>query len=271
VTAIWRTNTSTPIIDNILWEPYGPFKQYNQMNTSGQNSLQTRITRNLAYRITATRVEPQAGGQALHQVAISEDAKGRVTKRDYYPSDPQITGRYDSFFKYDLQDRVLCETTNNPSSCPTSGSTIKNSHTASPPFTAAGDWKQLMRPIPGSTCLDHDFSLVSGTHQIASVTQGGNTPSSCTPVLGVTNFGYNALGNRSFDDNQTLSYDDRTYTYDDRRNVINVAGHYHTGSAWHDYSVASAFDARNRRVFKSFHDETSGQIATWYFYYEPFA
>jgi RHS repeat-associated protein len=269
VTAIWRTSTSTPIIDNILWEPYGPFKQYNQMNTTSLNPLRTRITRNLAYRITATRVEKQSDSQALHQVAISEDAKGRVTKRDYYPSDPQITGRYDSFFKYDLQDRVLCETTNNPSSCPTSGSTIKNSHIASPPFTAAGDWKQLLRPIPGSTCLDHDFALVSGTHQIASVTQGGNTPSSCTPVLGVTNFGYNALGNRSYDDNQTLNYDDRTYTYDDRRNVINVAGHYHTGSAWHDYSVASAFDARNRRVFKSFHDETSGQIATWYFYYDP--
>src|SRR5688500_14818934 len=53
IAAIWRTSTSTPIADNILWEPYGSFKQYNQMNTSGLNSIRTRITRNLAYRITS--------------------------------------------------------------------------------------------------------------------------------------------------------------------------------------------------------------------------
>jgi RHS repeat-associated protein len=265
ITALWRTSTSTPIIDNILWAPYGPVQQYNQYNTSAGTTMRTRITRNLAYRVTAAIVEKQTGG-ALHQVTIGEDEKGRVKSRDYYPSDPQISGRADSFYLYDLSDRVLCENKSLLSSCPTTGTGYKNVHSLSPPFTAAGDWKRLLRPIPGSSGKRHNFTLSTGTHQIATIDQD-----ELTPALGVTALGYDILGDRISDDNTTtLTHDRRDYTYDSRRNVINVRGEYYTGGAWHYYDVASAFDASNRRVFKSVYDETTLKTAQWYFYYDPF-
>lgn len=39
-------------------------------------------------------------------------------------------------------------------------------------------------------------------------------------------------------------------------------------SVWHYYDVASAFDAKNRRVLKSFYDETTTKTSTWFFYYD---
>lgn len=262
ITALWRTSTSTPIIDNALWFPFGPVQQYNQMNTQSTYPLRTRIDRNLAYRITAIEVEKQATGDDDYSVAITEDAKGRVTARDYWPNSTGIT---DSFFLYDLQDRVLCETTSFASSCPTSGSTLKNNHNLSPPFTPGGDWKQILRPIPGSTGLTNAFSLNgTNTHQIQSVNQSDGTP-----TLGPTSIGHDNRGNRSYDDNQvTLTNDRRDYGYDARRNVTSVQGKYYTGSVWHSYTITSAFDAQNRRVFKSFLDVDTGESAEWFFYYD---
>lgn len=264
ITALWRTNASTPIIDNILWFPYGGLQQYNQFNTVSGTPLLTRITRNLAYRVSSVAMM-RLPSDNFGYVGIAEDADGRVTIRDYYPSDPQIPGRYDSYYSYDQQSHLVCETTNFVSSCPTSGSNIKNSHSASPPFTHAGDWKTLLRPIAGSTGgLTHTFTDAKGTHQISSINQSDGTPS-----LGTTSFSYNSRGSRASDDNTSgLTHDGRTYTYDGRGNVSNVRGEYWTGSAWHYYQVASAFDGKNRRVFKSFYDESTTKLATWFFYYD---
>jgi YD repeat-containing protein len=230
IAALWRGYTATPIADQILWEPYGPLKQYNQQNTSSTQPLRTVITRNLAYRITKTEVEVQSAPSSdLHYVIVDEDAAGRTKKRIYFPSPSAVQ---DSWFMYDQQDRVTCEATSNPgSSCPTS-STVKNNHSGSGPFTAAGDWKTLLRPIPGSSGLTHSFSLNSGTHQIASVNQ-----SEGTPTLGTTAFTYNSLGNRLSDDNagSSTQHDPRDYTYDAQHNGVNVHGQYYTGSASHQY------------------------------------
>jgi RHS repeat-associated protein len=265
---MWRGTTATPVATAATYYPYGPLYRYNHANVCGTGpGHRTTITRNLAYRVTQTRVDRQNSTGTQHQVTITEDAKGRVTRRDYWPQDPSIPGLFDSWFKYDLQDRVLCETTNSVSSCPTSGANIKNSHTASPPFMAAGDWKQLKRPIPGSTGQNHDFTLFSGTHQISTVTQTDGTP-----ALGPTAIRYDSRGNRNLDDNQAaspLTNDERTYVYDERRNLANVRGQYFTSGSWRYYNVTSTFDAKNRRVSKSFHDETSGKVATWFFYYDP--
>jgi RHS repeat-associated protein len=65
-----------------------------------------------------------------------------------------------------------------------------------------------------------------------------------------------------------LTNDFRNYTYDSRRNITNIRGKYLTGGVWDFYDVASAFDAMNRRVFKSFYDETTTKTATWFFYYD---
>ncbi|MBA3406244.1 MAG: RHS repeat-associated core domain-containing protein [Gemmatimonadaceae bacterium] len=263
IQALWRTTTSTPIVDTISYEPFGPVKIYNQKNSPGSGFLRTRIARNLAYRQTLNIVEKTNGTNIQSSVTLSEDAKGRVTTRDYFPSDPTIVGRRDSWYAYDQQDRVLCESTTS-GACPTSGATLKNNHSSSPPFTAAGDWKHFKRPIPGSTGFAHDLSFFTARHAITVVNQIDGTP-----TLGGTTYSYDGRGNRAWDDNgSTLTNDLRTYTYDARRNVTNVRSQYLSGGAWHFYNVASAFDAKNRRVFKSFFDETTLKTATWFFYYD---
>jgi hypothetical protein len=57
VTATWRTSTSTPIADAILYEPYGPLHQYNQQNKTSALLLRTVITHNLAYRSSKLETE----------------------------------------------------------------------------------------------------------------------------------------------------------------------------------------------------------------------
>jgi RHS repeat-associated protein len=90
-----------------------------------------------------------------------------------------------------------------------------------------------------------------------------------SPAIGDTVLAYDARGNRTSDDNtSTLTNDRRDYTYDARHNVINVHGKYFTAGVWHDYDVASAFDAQNRRVFKSFLDNATLVQAQWFFYYD---
>jgi RHS repeat-associated protein len=259
VTALWRTSTATPIIDNVLWNPFGPLQQYNQKNTYGVETIKTRIGRNLAYRITEVSVEKPTAPIYLTYVGITEDAKGRVTGRDYWPD---TVGWQDSYFLYDQQDRVLCETTTAVSTCPTSGTNIKNVHDATPPFTAAGDWKSLLRPIPGSTYLAHAFSLNAGTHQLYEIDQTGSG-------LRTTRYLYDGRGNRSSDDNQaTLTNDARSYTYDARRNVRTITGQYKLAGTWRTYNVTNAFDDKNRRIYKSFLDTTTMKLAEWFFYYD---
>ncbi len=263
VTALWRTNTSSPVIDSILWNPYGPLQQYNQMNTTSGVAQRTRITRNLKYLIQNIRVETQTGATTLYQFVRTEDRKGRTTKRDYWPDTVFFA---DSYFLYDHSDRLLCETTTLVSTCPTSGYP-KNSHSLSPPFTAAGDWKQLLRPIPGSTGSTHVFnpSGYGTSHQITTVQQTGGSP-----VFGDTNFTYNIYGDRISDNNVTQTNDQRDYFYlDGRHNVNTVVGQYKTGGTWYTYSVISAFDAKNRRVYKAFHNQELDTTASYFFYYDP--
>ena len=261
ISALWRTSTSTPIADGILYEPFGPVSQYNQQNSPGTGFLRTRIARNLAYRQTLNVVEKTDGTNVQSSVTVAEDNKGRTTHRDYFPSDPTIAGRYDSHYQYDQQDRVLCEATTS-GMCPTSGTTLKNNHNATPPFTAGGDWRSLLHKIPGSTGVNNTVTL-SG-HFVYTVAQ-----SSGTPTLGTTYFGSTGVYDRVADDNfSTLTHDRREYTYDARRNVVNVRGEYKVGANWNYYDVASAFDAKNRRVFKSFYNETTLKTATWFFYYD---
>jgi RHS repeat-associated protein len=269
VNAIWRGTASTPIADNIQWFPFGPWKQYDWQATISSTKLRNRVGRNLAYRITTVfGAETVTGSSVNAKVTIGEDAMGRVTSRVYAPHDPSLTGLFDSYFLYDQQSRVLCETTDLQSTCPTSGSNLKNNHSLSPPFLAAGDWKQILRPIPGSTGLTNNFNS-SGTtygtsHQITDMNQSDGTP-----TFGHTAIAYDARGLRSYDDNTTtLTNDRRDYTYDARHNVVNVRGQYYTGTAWHYYDVASAFDHQNRRVFKSFYDETTTKTTQWFFYYD---
>jgi RHS repeat-associated protein len=185
-----------------------------------------------------------------------------VTKRDYTTVAPGVN---DSYFIYDNQDRLMCETTVLVSSCPTTGTNIKMSR-GTPAFTSAGDWREFLRPVPGSTGLVTSFnpSGYGTSHRITTVRQNDGTPQ-----LGDTILQYNSRGSRVSDDNtSTLSHDARTYSYDDRNNVINVHGQYLTGGSWHTYDVTSAFDTRGRRVLKVFTDTTTSKQAEWLFDYD---
>jgi hypothetical protein len=270
VTALSRNGTANPFVTNVTWSPYGPLQQYDQQNTLGGIALRTRITRNLAYRPTGVYMEAQSGSGVAYSVVLAEDDKGRITKRDYTSS---ATGVQDSYFLYDDQDRVLCETTSLVSTCPTSGSSIKNSHTASPPFTDAGDWKVLKRPIPGSTGgLTHTFnpSGYGTSHQVTSVVQSDGSPALGTTTYGYTYFrtggdrDYDALGDGS-------SYKFRGYAYDNRHNVTQVGGFRRDGANWRVYYDNSAFDAQGRRVWKSMTSTVGGVVvhSSRLFYYDP--
>lgn len=268
VSDIKYNNTDT-VIDQVQWNPFGPWSQYNWQASIGGSALRSRVTRDLAYRITGVyEADYQSGSGSNDQITIGRDVMGRVISRVYSPHDPTLPGLFDSYFLYDEQSRVICETTNSVSSCPTTGSTIKNNMSLSPPFTNAGDWKRVLRPSAGTTGLTNDFNT-SGTtygtsHQVTDVNQSDGSP-----VLGHTAYSYDVRGNRSYDDNtSTLTHDRRDYTYDGRRNVINVRGQMYVAGAWHYYDVASAFDHKNRRVFKSLYDETTAKTAQWFFYYD---
>jgi hypothetical protein len=107
----------------------------------------------------------------------------------------------------------------------------------------------------------HEITHVSGTSRIDNVDQ----PS----AYGQTDFGYNDKGDRHWDTN--YGNDEREYGYDDRRQMVSVNGFYKpTGtSSWHQYYLTNVFDQRGRRISKSFHDTTTSQLSTTYFYYDP--
>jgi RHS repeat-associated protein len=267
VTAIGYGDVS--VIDTVQWYPFGPWQSYNWEATIGGTKLKNTVDLNLAYRITAVHGALQ-GSTENAKIAITEDAMGRVTSRVYTPHDPTLSGLFDSYFTYDEQNRVICESTTS-GTCPTSGSTLKNNHDQPDPFMAAGDWKEILRPIPGSSGGTTNNFNSTGTgygtsHQVIDVNQSNGTP-----AFGHTAIAYDARGLRSYDDNTTtLTNDRRDYTYDARHNVVNVRGQYSTGGVWHYYDAVSAFDDKNRRVFKSFYDETTTKTAQWFFYYDSF-
>ena len=262
ITEVWRTSTSTLIGKEIAWYPFGPLASYRHSNQISGADLRTVFSRNLAYRATEVKVETVTAS-LVFKTTITEDAKGRVTARDFTGGHANLL---DSYFVYDKLDRVQCESAATLSSCPTSpDANTKNLHNGSPPFTASNDWKQFERPIPSYTSptdWSHTVNLVSGKDQLSSIVQDR---------VGTTAYAFDARGNRTSDDNtSSMTHDARTYTYDGRRNAVTVSGQFYTGTAWHAYTMTSAFDARNRRVFKSFRDTTANPNveSQWFFYYD---
>lgn len=66
---LWRTSSTSHVIENVKWFPFGPLKQYDQMNQIGGLTQQTNISRNSAYRITNVSLRPVTGGAANFQTA----------------------------------------------------------------------------------------------------------------------------------------------------------------------------------------------------------
>lgn len=265
VTAISRT--STPIIDHITWKPNGPVEQYDRRDTISGSPLRMKHAYDLAYQPTQIRLDAQNGTGPYYQLAVSSDAKGRVTKRDVYPSDPQLPGVFDSHYLYDDADRLLCESKIAAIACPTVAADVKNNLVGG--LTGAGDRTTLLRPTAGSSGMTNTFTTKADGHRMLSVAQ--------PPPLGTTTYQYNAKGQRIVEDNAALStgnppvnFDRRAITYDARDNVSSVSGFFRVGGAWHGYTMRNAFDVQNRRVFKAVEDTTTGLQQHWFFYYDPF-
>ncbi len=258
------SQNGTTLISNVSWFPWGPLAGYLEQATIGGIQLSTVIARNLAYRITNIQMN---NGTEYDGVALSEDSKGRVTARDFFDNS---AGVQDSYYVYDEQDRVLCELTSSASTCPTSATTtIKNNFTASPPFTASGSWKTLYRYDHGTYSGD-TFTDVSTSHRISSINSG---------AVGAVSYGYSQFGERTSDAGtaSNMTHSARNYTYDERHNLINVNRYFEYSMnfvthaiTWHLANVASTFDAKNRRVSKTYTDATGGgQTSQTFYYYDP--
>ncbi|HEX4493777.1 MAG TPA: hypothetical protein VH914_21425 [Acidimicrobiia bacterium] len=170
-------HATTTGVEDIQYYPFGGLESYTQENTVSSNKIKTVITRGSDDQISD--VKQSYSTTATFETAISRDAKKRVTSRVYTGA---ATGVTNSYFLYDEQDRVICETSAFYGTCPGSGSSglsaVKNNHdltTPFAPFTAAGDWKHLLRPIAGSSGMVNDFNASGSTygsgHQVTSVNQ----------------------------------------------------------------------------------------------------
>ncbi len=245
---------------DIKWMPFGPITEYTQQNqTNSGGSLykvKALLSWNAAYRPSQVLYENTQGVDAF-KIAYTEDARGRVTVKDYstYPGAP--TSPPDSYLTYDWQDRILCDATAS-GSCPTSGSTLRSNINGSPPYTASNDRVQMVHQDPAYGTYTYTYTLKSGKDQIDYVTT--------SPSTGTTTFGWDHRGNRTSEDSDAYTNDVRTYAYDGRSNVRQMTGKYMTVPLWYTYTITSAYDHKGRRVFKSF--ATSSNEAQWFFYYD---
>lgn len=250
--------SATDVVDTVTWQPFGGIKSYNHKNKVNAHVLSTKLTYDLAYRVTDVLVE-ESTGPDVFRAAIARDDKGRVTARDYTGGHASMQ---DSYLLYDWQDRITCERTTSGSTCPTSGSTLKNNINGSPPYTASNDRDDFLHAIVGNANYTHEVALTSGKDQLDYVNQSG------TGGLGYTYFTWDSRGNRSYEDNSGQSHDRRDYTYDSRGNLLTVSGDYRYSGSWHAYTVTNAYDHKSRRIYKAFVDTTNSKVSEWFFYYD---
>ena len=116
---------------------------------------------------------------------------------------------------------------------------------------------------PESATFTNNYA--AGTQKLSTVTYTNYG------VASTVNYAFDGRGNRLYDDESPSTSDRRDYTYDARNNLITVEGKFvfdYSTDTLHDYTLTNAYDHKNRRVFKSFHDDTDGTEAHWFFYYD---
>ena len=70
--------TDTTYVDNVVWLPFGPFKEYRQANTISGNKLMARLAWDLAHRPSEILYEQETSGTDLFRIAHTLDAQGRL-------------------------------------------------------------------------------------------------------------------------------------------------------------------------------------------------
>ncbi len=271
--------SATTILDSITWYPFGPVKSFRQLNgfwpCSGCRPNFPTVTyqRNLAYRTSEILATTGAAGDNLFKISLDEDRRGRVTKRDFSFGGP---GPRDTCFLFDTLDRTTCQA--QPladGSCPTSCPTVGFPPLYNIAYGASDDRTSFVlgNATTGGSLQTYTAAyrmLLDGTptDQLQSLTRSDGS--------GSIAFGWDARGNRLFDDDSAYGLDDRRdYTYDARNNLVKVTGRYAvpffpSGYILQPYELRNAYDERNRRVFKSFKNTQTGVETRWFFTYDIF-
>jgi YD repeat-containing protein len=256
-TALWRNNGSTTnLATNITWAPFGPVTQYDQANTVSGGTIRAMLSWNLAYRATQIKHHFTATGVDRTKIDYTEDAKGRYTAKVY---SNVTSGMQSDYLQYDWFDRITCDAAVS-GSCPTSGSNLKTSVTT---YTASNDRTVFRHRSTLTGDYQYNVTLPSTNDKISSFNQTG--------VSGSTAFGWDARGNRIYEDESTSSNDRRDYTWEGRRRLRTVSGkNWIFGTFWRNYVVTNAYDHRDRRVSRVFHDTSAGGVKSqWLYYWDP--
>jgi YD repeat-containing protein len=258
VAVLWNDGSGdVTYVSNGVWYPFGPLKQYEQGNTISGNNLIARFTLDLAYRTTEILWEQETSGTDLFKIGYTLDAQGRITTKDFTGGHGSLE---DSYYTYDWQNRIICDSVVS-GSCPTSGGNVKSNLNSSPPYTSSSDRRSIIHRGSQYPIATYTYTLVSEKDRIHSIARASQT----------VDFGWNARGDRMFDDDSEYADDRRDYTYDSRDNLITVSGKLSVSdTVVHDYTMVNAFDDKNRRFFKSLLDETSNLEEHWFYYYDPF-
>lgn len=181
-------------------------------------------------------------------------------KIDYtYDSDGNIRGRdytngssiQDQFFSYDGLDRVTED-------CRVSSSCSASNENAAIAYNVAGDRSTIHTDINSYRDETYTTNYASGTRQLSTITYDS--------AANTISYGFDGRGNRLYDDDDNWTTDRRDYTYDARNNLVMVEGN--IGYSADTYVMTNAFDHKNRRIFKSYENETTGQVSHWFFYYD---
>jgi len=253
---LWRNSGGyTDITTDGRWNPFGPmesYQQYNQISGSA-TYVEADFTWDKAYRIGSLQYKNTAGTNLL-DMDHTYDADGNLAGRD-------VTGSAslpDSYYTYDGLDRVTYDC--GAASCT---DTYEKSTLA---FNVSGDRTSIRHDNGNSYVGDMTYlsNYTSGTGKLSTVTYNDGSARTI-------NYAFDARGNRLYDDDTQWTRDRRDYTYDARNNLITVAGKFtfdQDNDIVHDYTLTNAYDHKNRRVFKSFYDETDDTEAQWFFYYD---
>jgi YD repeat-containing protein len=254
VSLIRNAGSDVTFASEATWYPFGQLESYKQGNTISGNNLIVKITRDLAYRVTDILWE-QTSGTDLFEIAYTLDDQGRITVKDFTGGHGELD---DSYYTYDWQNRITCDATVS-GSCPTSGGNVKSNLNSTPPYTASSDRKSIIHRSNQYPIATLTHTLVTGKDQIDSIARGSQT----------IDLGWDARGNRLYDDDDEYADDRRDYTYDGRNNLIAVSGKLKiSDTVVHDYTAVNAYDHKNRRFFKSILDETTDDEEQWFYYYD---
>ncbi len=254
----WLKRNGSSITKFGTWMPFGPMKYYRQFNSKYWKKIAATFSWDKGYRPAA--VQYKAGGTNIFKIDYLWDNNGNMDSRDYTGAHASVD---DKFFTWDGLDRVKRTYRN---------AAHNQGYNDSITFNTAGD-RSLYTHVSswGWSQFTHNVYYRSGESDLSSILYsapaGTNSPNGTKTVA----FGSDGRGNRTYDVDNRFATDRRDYTYDARNNQITVSGEAPKSpddGTTDDYTMTNAYDHKNRRIFKSYVNETTDDEAQWFFYYD---